>query len=459
MVGPITTALYRNSPDWLQDVAVSTYGWKLRYSRYGFGHSQERAFLSESDRFDRDSLVQLQNRMLRETIRRAVTDVPYYRDNYRLSAADISQLTVTEMHRQIPTLPKSTVRAAPNLFLSDRIKPTTFTQTSGSTGSPLQVAATKAAIRRNYAFFARFLSWHGVSPFDESATFAGRMLVGSPNESGRKWRRNAAMHDTLFSSYHLTNDQLLSYIKQLEYRQPIFIDAYPSSIHRVAHFLRSEGIRHRIKPRVIVTSSETLMEHQRALVESVFACPVRDQYGSAEMVGFIAECQQGRLHVAPEYGVVEIVDANGRPVPTGVTGQLCLTGFINSTMPLIRYLIGDVARLSSIACHCGRASPTIDSIEGRVDDILVTPNGRHVGRLDPAFKGVVGIKESQIIQTGPATIIVKVVRSDEPGFDPGVLIRNLIDRLGNEMQITFEYVDAIPRDANGKFRSVKSLLS
>ena len=213
-------------------------------------------------------------------------------------------------------------------------------------------------------------------------------------------------------------------------------------------------------PKVIVTSSETLLEPQRQTITRVFACPVRDQYGSAEMAGFIAECDRGRYHAASEcYGVVEVVDARGEPVPPGEIGELCLTGFINPAMPLIRYLIGDAARVSTVGCDCGRAGLVIESIEGRMDDVILTPSGRHVGRLDPAFKGVRGVRESQILQTALDRIVVKIVTDETRDFDPNGLVENLTERLGPDVKIgLLEYVDTIPKESNGKFRSVKSLL-
>jgi phenylacetate-CoA ligase len=266
------------------------------------------------------------------------------------------------------------------------------------------------------------------------------------------------MRDTLFSSYNLTDRHLPGYVHELERRQPAFIDSYPSSIYRVATFLEARGLQHRIRPKVIVTSSETLLVHQRETISRVFDCPVRDQYGSAEMAGFIAECPAGRYHVAPEYGTVEIVSPEGRPVPPGELGQLCLTGFLNPAMPLLRYLIGDVGRLAADPCPCGRASPVVESIEGRVDDVIITPSGRHVGRLDPAFKGVVGIRESQILQTARNRIVVAVVADDRRLVDCATLVANLTERLGSDVDIAVEFVAAIDKEANGKFRSVKSLI-
>jgi phenylacetate-CoA ligase len=458
MVSTAATTLLNGSPVWLQNLAISAYGWQLRHLRYGGEFGRFRAELDRSDRYTASELADLQTRLLRTMLTHAVSTVPYYQQHCAFQPARFSSMNAQEMLAAFPILPKSGLRATPGQFIAQTATDTVGIQTSGSTGSPLQITTTRTAIQHNYAFFARFLGWHGVSPFDESATFAGRLFGASGPGRNTPWRRNAAMHDTLFSSYNLSEENLPSYIRELERRQPVFIDSYPSSVYRVASFLKSRGQPHRIRPRLIVTSSETLLDFQRHTIEEVFGCPVRDQYGSAEMAGFFAECEHGRYHVAPEYGFVEIIDADGAPVPTGETGELCLTGLINPAMPLIRYLIGDVGRLSDTHCACGRHAQVVESIEGRTDDVIITPSGRHVGRLDPAFKGVTGIHESQILQTARDQVVVRVVSRDPSQVNSAALIGNLQERIGTDVRISIEFVDSIDKEANGKFRSVKSLL-
>ena len=458
MVSAVATQLLNSSPVWLQNCAISAYGWQLRQQRYGGEFRSIYAELERSDRYSTAELAELQARLLGSMLSHAVSTVSYYRKQCAVDPARLGSMSAEEMLAAFPVLPKSRLRAMPADFVAVSAGATVDIQTSGSTGSPLKVTTTSAAIRRNYAFFARFLGWHGVSPFDESATFAGRLFSASGRGRDTPWRRNAAMHDTLFSSYNLSDANIPAYIRELERRQPVFIDSYPSSIYRIASFLKSRGQQHRIRPKVIVTSSETLLDSQRETIEEVFCCPVRDQYGSAEMAGFFAECEHGRYHVAPEYGLVEIVDADGAPVPVGEMGELCLTGLINPTMPLIRYLIGDVGRLSDSSCACGRHAPVVESIEGRIDDVIITPSGRHVGRLDPAFKGVTGIRESQILQTARDEVVVRIVSDDRSQVNGAGLVSNLSERIGTDVHISIEFVESIDKEPNGKFRSVKSLL-
>jgi phenylacetate-CoA ligase len=262
---------------------------------------------------------------------------------------------------------------------------------------------------------------------------------------------------TLFSSYHLSDRYLAAYVEQLNRFQPELIDSYPSALHVVARYALTHGLP-LPRPRAIVTSSETLLPDQRADIERAFGCAVRDQYGSAEMVAFIAQCEEGTYHVNPEYGITEVESDPARNNADG-SGRLLCTGFLNTAMPLIRYEIGDTAVLEDGACGCGRHFPRVRALMGRIDDYVSTPDGRLVGRLDPVFKGVEGIAESQIVQDSTNHITVYLVPAS--GSVPAVttLRENLQARLGADMAIDMTEVASIPRTRAGKFRAVVSLVS
>lgn len=451
-------SLFTASPPWVQDIAISCYGLQVRHRRYGGQFQTDYANLIRQDFASSSCLADYQNQQLQRIVSHAVSNLEVYRQRLGTTREALARLTAVDLPSAFPCLPKATVRLAPNDFTVRKYSSGLVTQTSGSTGSPLIVPVTKGAIRRNYSFFARFLNWHGVSPFDKSATFAGRLFVSDGRPVSRKYRRNWALHDTLYSSYHLSPADIESYVHDLRKWQPKYIDSYPSAINQLSSYIINQNLEGAIRPRVIVTSSETLTVTQRITIERAFCSKVRDQFGSAEMVGFLAECEHGRYHVATEYGVVELVDDDGNPVPAGTRGNLCLTGFLNPAMPLIRYLIGDTAIGSRNRCSCGRSSQVIESIEGRVDDVIVTPSGRRIGRLDPAFKGVEGVAEAQVVQVQLDRIVVKVVLCARGLFDEKSLIQNLRDRVGVDVNIDLEIVARIDREANGKFRAVRSLL-
>ena len=96
-----------------------------------------------------------------------------------------------------------------------------------------------------------------------------------------------------------------------------------------------------IFPKAIITSAETLFDYQRETIEEVFGCPIFDQYGCAEQVVFVSQCEKGNYHIHPEFGFVEFLRDDGNRAQVGEPARLICTGFTNHAMPLIRYDIGD----------------------------------------------------------------------------------------------------------------------
>jgi len=457
----ILSNLYARSPIWAQSALLSAYGLVLRRRRYGRAFKDELSRLERSQWFDKSQLDELQNAALRRILTTAMRQVPHYRQHAAFKAADSARLTISNVHEHLPCLTKSEVRANPQSFVAEdggsEKRTTIFT--SGTSGSPLPVVASTKAIQTNYAFFARYLGWHGVSPTQHGATFAGRLIVPKDQDTPPFWRHNRAMDTLLCSSYHLSERWLNEYVAALSDFSPDFIDSYPSAVVTVARHINVHRMSHSIRPKVVITSSETLLPSQRAHIEEAFGCKVRDHYGCAEMAALITECEKGSYHVNPEFGLIEILRPDGSPCDVEEDGDLCCTGFVNSSMPLIRYMIGDRARWSANQCECGRHFPVVAALLGRADDSIVTPDGRTVGRLDPAFKGGSGIVEAQIVQRTLDTVEVLLVRG--PGYNDSVatqLQQDLQHRLGPQMTITITPVAAIPRQPNGKFKSVVSLV-
>jgi phenylacetate-CoA ligase len=136
-----------------------------------------------------------------------------------------------------------------------------------------------------------------------------------------------------------------------------------------------------------------------------------------------------------------------------------VTGLVNEDMPLIRYRVGDRVKPAAegAECECGRRLPLLERIEGRVDDVIVTPDGRRVGRMDPVFKADLSIREAQIVQEELDVVRVRVA----PGAEFGArqeeeLKRRIRQRLGEGMRVEVERVKEIERGAGGKFRAVIS---
>jgi phenylacetate-CoA ligase len=278
------------------------------------------------------------------------------------------------------------------------------------------------------------------------------MIVPAAQRDPPYWRLNRAENMLMLSSYHLADSTAAACLEALAAFDPVVIQAYPSSIGFLAAWMLGSGTRYRgAALRGIVTSSENLPAERRRDIGAAFGCRVYDWYGQAERVAAAGTCEQGRLHLLTDYSCVELL-----PAQDGWY-ELVGTGFNNYAMPLIRYRCGDLVRPAPAGerCACGRAFPLLEEIAGRADDPVTLPDGRSIGRLDHVFKGVTGIVEAQIRQERADAVAVLVVpAADFGGHTRRALLRNLRERLGRDVALEIRRVDAIPRGANGKFRSV-----
>lgn len=115
-------------------------------------------------------------------------------------------------------------------------------------------------------------------------------------------------------------------------------------------------------------AAERLPESLRREVEKLFGMVIRQGYGTAD-VGCIAyECRElGGMHLSSRCHV-EICDpATGEPLPDGETGEVVVTPF-TTDYPMIRLATGDLSRIVTAECACGRKTPKLAGILGRADD-------------------------------------------------------------------------------------------
>jgi phenylacetate-CoA ligase len=210
--------------------------------------------------------------------------------------------------------------------------------------------------------------------------------------------------------------------------------------------------------KVIFSNAELLRVNHRETLGKAFQCPVKDTYGMGEYAAGASECEEGAMHIWPEAGFIETMDDDEDiPVQGGTSGRIIATGLLNSDMPLIRYEVGDRAKLpeTDTRCVCGRTLGLIDSFEGRMNDLIVTPDGRRVFWLNPVFYGL-PVREAQIIQERADSINVLIVPAH--GYTSNIgktIIDRMHERVG-DMEVTIESTGHIPRSANGKFQAVVS---
>lgn len=441
--------VYLHCPFYIQNALISCYGIKSYIER--FIGSVPDAYLNINSPFSdfSSNYFSLQSKRLSEIIEYASKNVPYYRD--LLKGVDTSKINAENMHNFFPIIEKSEILKDPDRYVIDRpasdVTRLRKLNTSGSSGSPLTVFYNKEARRINYKYYNNLLKQMGCGYRSRSTTIAGRVLF---SDSSSKMDRYDYFNRTQYlSSYKISLETAPRYIRSLNRWRPLFIDSYPSALKSLIVLSKKLGLSIEFSPKFILTSSETLLSQDKDLIEDFFGCRVIDHYGCTEMaVTAFSDGQEYRID--PLYSVVEIDPVGNDHY------SLIVTGLVNRGMPLIRYRIGDC--VSGI--HFGNPYK-FKTIQGRVDDLLKTPEGRYIGRLDPVFKGIEGVFMAQIVQNKIDEVEVKVVLDDQRGerFDETSLIENLIDRTSRSINFKVSYHQKLDVGSNGKFKSVVSKIN
>lgn len=450
---------YLSLPWPIQNILVSLYGVKLYLERYGKGAKQFEALLDKTQHHSTSQMTDYQDAELVSLLQSAVRDVPFYREWAKSNGFTAEDIKGRSDLERFPVITKEVLRKDADRFISDRYnkKQLIALSTSGSTGQPVKIYCDKLARTKHYAFFTRLRGWFGVGRRSRRVTFFGRAIMSGSVNHPPFWRFDWPQNNLLMSAYHLSDENLGHYYRKMVMFRPDEVIGYPSSIYSVATYVLNKNLRP-LTPKVVIATGETLLPYQREAIEKAFDAPLIDQYGCTEMAFFASQCQSGTMHFHPEHAVVEVELQQECAEPSDqLYGELIATSLINYAMPLIRYKISDKLCLARKKSECHPSFPEIGFLEGRVDDVVYTKDGRSVGRLSPIFKSDKEISGSKVIQKSDGDIQVYIVPTERfTDKHRHILLTALKDRIGESVKIAVEEVEEIEREPNGKYRPVVS---
>lgn len=422
----------------------------------------------QSQWWPREKVLELQNQRLRELVRHAYDNVPYYHRMFDERGLKPNEIETSDDLVKLPLLTKQIIRANFDEMMSrgfpekERVK----LSTGGSTGEPLAFCSTRYDhISLSFAARQRAYSGIGFELGDKCARLMATPAYQSTKE--RLWQTPISFfrRDLFIDIKDMTKANMPVLARRLEHFRPQFITGYPSAIYELARFIQMEG-RLRLKPKVIVAGAEQLYDYQRGIFREVFDCDTFECYGSQEQHLIAFECRQhSGYHVVSENVVVEIVGNEGKIVPAGDEGRMLITNLHNYAMPFLRYEIGDIGVNSERACPCGRGLPLLSGLKGRTTDSISTKSRGTIPSISLpwSFLAGWGVEQFQIVQDAYDKVVVKVVlRTGTIEKDMGDLSHEIVTQykhiLGQDMDVAVEYVEQIPINAAGKRRFVLSNL-
>lgn len=159
---------------------------------------------------------------------------------------------------------------------------------------------------------------------------------------------------------------------QLDIMQKLRVSGYVGTASYLMHLAQKAeekgiNLRKDLFQEVAFVTGERLSEKMRNQLEKKFDIILRQGYGTADVGCIGYECfHKTGLHISNRCYVEICHPDTGIPLKDGEVGEIVVTSF-NKTYPLIRLATGDLSYIDRAPCACGRTSPRLGSIVGRVD--------------------------------------------------------------------------------------------
>jgi len=236
--------------------------------------------------------------------------------------------------------------------------------------------------------------------------------------------------------------------------EPVVIEANPSFLARLSRHIVAWGLEVHAPRTIILTYENPSILHRRQIARA-FNAPIASSYGATEAGYVFMECEAGRLHQVTESCHIDFLPfkpEHGGPK----VGRMLVTTFGNPWRSLVRFDVGDVARLANESpCPCGRREGlTLSAIEGRTVSLTLATDGRAVtqGAVDRALADVPGLLEYQLFQTGASAYHLRFATEEvEPGIVETAAREALGALYGSGAEVAAEHVRAVTPDPPGKY--------
>jgi phenylacetate-coenzyme A ligase PaaK-like adenylate-forming protein len=440
---------------------------------------------------DEGRVIALQRRRLRSIVAFAKRGSAFYREKYRgidldrFSLEDLEPTNKAELMANFDRVVTDPAirRAELERFLDDPnnegkrfLGKYVVSHTSGSQGQPMLIVQHRSLTELMFGLQMTRGNAKRATPIE-----AARRLVSPARLAIVTLKRGFYPSATVFQSIPAAARPFLKVlwlsqtdpdvIARLNAYRPTVLTGYAGVLEELA--LQAEAGRLRLAPGLeqVVNNSEVLTDRARDRIEAAFGCHVMNNYATGECTFLSNGCPtDDGAHVNADWAILEVVDAENRPVPAGTPGaRVLVTNLANRTLPFIRYEVGDIVTMATGPCRCGSRLPRIGRIEGRTADTFwIEDGGRYRQLISSVFKNAFDyareVREWQAVQQERNRFVLRVELLPGASLDGPHLWRALdrqleMYRFNRVVSVSIEVVDRLGPDPNtGKFRRIVSVV-
>ncbi|GGQ65013.1 phenylacetate-coenzyme A ligase [Streptomyces althioticus] len=332
--------------------------------------TQAADLLDPAERLDLDGLRALQLERLRNSLRHAYENVPFYRESFDQAGVHPDDCRSLSDLSRFPFTTKADLRAhyPYGMFAVPRERIRRLHASSGTTGRPTVVGYTENDLSMWADMVARSLRAAGARPGDIAHIAYGYGLF--TGGLGAHYGAERLGCTVIPASGGMTSRQV-TLIQDLK---PSVIMVTPSYMLTLLDEFERQGVDPRSTSlRVGVFGAEPWTQDMRREIEERFAIDAVDIYGLSEVIGpgVAQECVETKdgLHIWEDHFFPEVVDPiTGEVLPEGERGELVFTSLTKEAMPIVRYRTRDLTRLLP---GTARVFRRMEKVTGRSDDMVI----------------------------------------------------------------------------------------
>jgi len=311
---------------------------------------------------------------LQEVLQYVSANSVYYQNLFQEHNIDISKINTLEDLQLIPTTTKEDLQRNNDDFLCvPTNKIIDFATTSGTLGDPVTFGLTDNDLDRLAYNEAISFDCAGIKEGDIvqlMTTMDRRFMAGLAYFLGLR-KMKVGVIRVGAGIPELQWDSILKY-------KPTYLITVPSFLLKLIEYADSHGIDYNnlgIKGAICIGESLRNQDFSNSIladkITSKWNIKLFSTYASTEMSTAFTECEHGvGGHHHPELIIVEVLDDENKPVKEGESGELTITTIGVEAMPLIRFKTGDIVKLHTNPCMCGRNTLRVGPVVGRKQQMI-----------------------------------------------------------------------------------------
>ena len=405
---------------------------------------------------DNKAIKKRQNKLVHRTMKNAYENVPYYRQKFEENNLTPDDFHSAEDLAKFPIMTRKELREWMQGEFSSRPKEAEDWEvfsTSGSSGVPLKFALTHREAACMNANWIRVLMFAGYKPLTgKMLSFLTTHSKVDPNKGDSWVQKLGFMRRRIVPEHLYVGEGMRDLINLVNEYKPDCLCFRKNVLVRMALYAKNNNMTIH-KPKVYTPVSEMVDEITRKLLLETYGPGLMDAYGCNE-TGSCAVRLPGedRFYIYSDTHVLNLIDDDNNLADEG---RVIGTTLYKKDFPIINYEIGDTA-----------TSETIDgvrylkTIKGRTNDMVKHADGTETSatELMKIPNGITGVAQFRYVQT--AIDEIKILLVKDPGVrdvskeDIEAFYNRKVEELYGkpEYKLTFEWMDEIPPDENGKMR-------